>query len=111
MLGDVNQEAQAGQMSLVIREVAGIDEPVSLVACQGFAVGSQSNTIYSWKAFYEEGPGLIVSPAEVLEFDKEAPKAKLIQIISNNNQTAMLTRDGEVFTIDHNPNKTVKVRK
>ena len=41
-------------MKLVVRKVEGINEPVSMVASKGFAVGAKSNSLYSWRASYED---------------------------------------------------------
>ena len=54
VIGDLVQSNDSQMMKLVVQQVAGIDEPVSLVAAKGFAVGAKSNSLYTWTASYEE---------------------------------------------------------
>ena len=57
-------------------------------------------------------PVLLLSQANELEFkDNISPKSPIKSIVSNLHSTAILTKDGDVFTVDHNPSKNSKFEK
>ena len=59
-------------MSLVVKQVQGIDEPVSIVTSKGFAVGIESNNVYSWTTMYQNSAeradekDLLISTAKII---------------------------------------------
>ena len=41
-------------MSLCIKRIEGINEPVKLISSAGFAVGARTDKVYGWTLGYEE---------------------------------------------------------
>lgn len=53
VLTDTVQNPESPVMHLNLKKVEGINEPVSLIASAGFAVGAFSNQVYVWHVDYE----------------------------------------------------------
>ena len=51
---DTVQDTDAPIMSLCIKRIEGINEPVKLISSAGFAVGARTDKVYGWTLGYEE---------------------------------------------------------
>jgi len=113
-------------MKLAIKKVPGIKEPIARIASKGFAIGKLTNQVYTWTTTQivetsqdedengverQNGQMLHISKAVKIEFKDELPDSQIVEILSHINQTAFLTEGGDVFTIDHNPQKNMVAQK